>query len=825
MASVPVMDNAGVFVRLIDRSQVAADLSPNALYGAFAVDSERGFINRIYRLTNGIYDRLRFFGRKNWRKYGYSLHDLDKYLESNQPAFAIRAGSSLSEMAGMSLSVNPGQGGYGLIDQRGKMVSDQILVGSSTNQMVKVNQVSSENPLDGSNYFQLTFTKFILHDGDYFSVPNPSYDSSDPSSEKFLQYKWLKENAKVEADDGLGNIKTSLDLSSLGFVNNKCTPMSLPSEDFEVTEPSSSGSTTLISFLKSDDASTASSIDDINSISLTTLTDRTASSSYLTFSSVGEVFSFNIDSVITSYTVSKLPDGYFNTMRWEENDKPKGRTQALLGPKLADFNNNPSILCDIFARGEGEWGNSLTLTISQRAFEKRNPPFDGSVGDVQTVKLWSRFAEPVLFNETTDDPNDRYYPQWTDNSIGVQGMTCYRASSFDGPRIFSLSISDGVNPAESYADVSFNPTDVNGSGVSIYIENVLAGSGNVAIFVNGEQSAIDLSNIHILPSRPAGIATDPDAIAYNQSIRLQGGSLYTATATNDPYAFPAYSPVPNTKRGEVFAANLQKIFDNYITYDAYLAFNAGQEIDNPKFDSMVNDFGRVLGLTACPRGEAFMQDQDPIPGGGVTGRFTAKYNQWIAGIESESGQEIYTSPIGWVGKIIGQNAIAGMLPYAPAGYRRGIIAGARGISRTWSAKQRLAVVAQQWNPIKDDPVGLVIWDALTAQTIKSALSNIHVILSYLAMLRGIENTLRGFEFEFNDESTVATILNLLRGMADGYIAQQYAEQIIVDAQDNTYGTDQIRIRWNVRFKEVARTIVVDVIAYPSSQDLSISMAG
>lgn len=1037
---VPVMDNAGRLVRLIDKSQVAADLSPNALWGAFAVDAERGFINQVYRVTQGAFDRFRYFGAKDWRKYGRSLHDVDKYVESQQPAFVIRAGDlQNSTLAGMSITslATDGRfvsnGGYDFIDKRGGRLktttvednpetedineSAEIVdlpLGMITRPVLLGGVDAKNNPSSIGMGFEV-FTKdprsdefnpetdiakdvpeetdvlygFKLTDGQYFAIPQPALPSDpqyqNPNSYHFnpvnpenpvwktdvpfnmenplteqawnettnnillpvpnyahvgidpdtgvevwmyvdfddpmYRKKFLTDGnaelltvAKVEVvytdgdewtaknrDSGVpvslalpqlnkvpnpydttfwkgtnnytATLRTQVELDNnsnwvaknpfnrvktepvqgftsfdesliplnvanasrphagqevilnkeykwlqenyvkgvnLGFVDDRCRSTFLPERFFGPE----SGQASLLVFVKSEDSENKLELESPEGVLLRTAKETyqlspTESETTRAIVAVKFGWSFIYANEIVNeqlfrqeLTYSQLPDGYFDAQRWDGTKSDRvGRGQNEIGTEPNTFGSD-LVICDFFAKGEGAWGNKVTVTISQRAWERTELP-DGSYD----LLGWDRFA----LSEKYEGTNIPIIERDADGRL---------ISGPDGPRIFSLTVWDGANQAESYPNVSFNPRDVDGSGVSIYIENVLATSNYIGVVVNNTSEDIDLSNVWVLPRRIdlalVGSPGNPEGYVYDETRALVGGFASNGAR------FP--TDVGATARSSRFQEALQKVFDNYIIYDAFLAFNAGQEITNQTFDMMIEDHGRCLGLTACSMGEAFLPGV-PESTGGVTSKYVAKYNQWILSPDSDAGQDIYTSPVGWIGKIIGQNSIAGMLPYAPAGYRRGILQGALGLSRTWTAKERLDVVNYQWNPIKSDPTGFIVWDALTAQPIKSALSNIHVILSYQAMRRGIEQTLKGFEFEFNDVATVNTILNLLRGMADGYIAQNYAEQIVVDAQDNTYGTDQIRIRWNVRFKEVARTIVVDVIAYPSSQDISVSMAG
>jgi hypothetical protein len=377
-------------------------------------------------------------------------------------------------------------------------------------------------------------------------------------------------------------------------------------------------------------------------------------------------------------------------------------------------------------------------------------------------------------------------------------------------RIFSLTFSEKTSGAkytilESY-DVSFNPKDISKSGL-LYIGNVLANSPYVGVVINDD---IDPDN--------TALTVEPAVNSKGERIwevALCGGAA-TLLDTN------------LTERSKLFENGLRRIFENYIETDPWLAFNAGQEIENVRFSELFGDplefpgvTDRCLGITAVPELKSY---EIPTDNGGVGSRWCAKLFQWLECYDSDTQTDVMTSPVGWLGRTIAAQDIAGEGSKAPAGYRRGVIGGVKRISKDVKAADRVKVVNFKWNPIKKDPTGYVFWDALTSEPLNTSFSNIHVMLAYQRIRRGIEAILKDFTFENNDESTVGTMLSLLRNAADAYVSQGYAEEIVVDAAENRYGTDQIRLRYNVRFKEAARTIVVDVIAYRSDQPLSVSMA-
>jgi hypothetical protein len=923
---VAVMDNAGVFSRLIDKSQVAGNLSPNALYGAFAVNAKRGIMNQIYSLVNGVADRIRYFGAKDWKTCGRSLHDVDKYLESSQPAYVIRAGyldpnsgkvsehNTLAALDFYPYPITSGQFPVNLFNQksdplisevsskgkgegsvvlgRGSKVDPEITYVVSTNakdQKVEISLsnmgISNKKSLDikkhsggyllSTSYF---FNKDLIEISGLVKTERPEVEAN-PSGEGYRLKGWATDgtaayypsDAQYSLDyDPTPHLFTIAELNAW-FINEN---------DHYAGKPLDTNLTYILGtnpeivkngfidqngkHVVSEDVDLQNSvlvednlvIHGLKKLSGNTYEDLTDKELRLIFSecvpadfveslaivistrsddpiilNLGESISFDLDGENETLLFDKDEFGYLQT------SNTGYRFMEMNPDRFPDAAS--SAIATIFANGEGTWGNDIEVTISQQAFK-----FIEANGNnnIYVERSSDDTGLPILYRQGKKED------KWVESHDPKENTPEKFFSRFgeeDGPRIFEITVRDtATGVTEFYPHVSFSPYDVDGSGVSIYIENILKKSDLVTCIVNnnienvGYTTPVSRENVWILPVAENNDEKTMGKIKYvfSETKKLGGGKEFNL---NGRYVPPKVSGDIETIRSVAFQQALNKILDSYIKYDSYLAFNAGQEILNPDFANLIASSNggqpRVLGLTSVSLGRATDQDKLPTdyapdeengPSGGVATPWVAKYDQWVLGTDSDAGQQIYTSPVGWIGKLIGLNAISGMLPYAPAGYRRGILHGAFGLSKTWEAKQRLGVTEYKWNPIKYDPTaGYVVWDELTSQPIQSALSDIHVILAYQAMRRGIEQTLKGFEFEFNDESTVNTMLNLLRGMAEGYVAQKFAEQIIVDAADNSYGTDQIRIRWNVRFKGVARTIVVDVIAYPSSKDLAVSMAG
>lgn len=699
MGTIPTADNAGIFLRRVDKSQIPASLAPNVLYAALAVKSERGFTNQVYTIQNS-YERTRVFGQKDYRKWGTSSHDLDKYLESKNPAYVVRAGDADFKLAGVTL------------------IYDAV---PFVNVMV--------------NEAHATITAMITALGYGVRTVFRCTSSADTT------------------DDRLAKCKGTTDP-----VTGVITPSAIVSGDcFLVTSANS------VEFVRNQ----ASGGVQVSVPWLTALRTTFTDGQYATAAAMITALSLTVNSffyaISTNDTtddslkaakdgVAVANDDYFmvtspSTIVYKGSARG-GKIQAALTTYVGDE------FAHLLAKGEGTWGNNISIEIT---------PF--------TV--------------------DKYNVEYSDAGVKLTG---------DGTRGSTVEIFYNDLLKETF-DVSMRLTDVDNTGASIYAIEKFKASDYVAIYVKEDYEL----EPQLQTRGIKGTVTELHDFA--------GGLLGAVIASNFLSAFKLIIDYPNA-------------------YDVFLALNAGCEIAHVDFDTAVTANGRCFGISAATKVKALdntitatVWATTERAGDYVGNNFLVSiFNQWVLTLEAESGQDIYISPVGYAARVIGVQSAQGQLPYAPAGYRRGNLVGAKGLSRDWTPTERVTLVTAQWNPIKSDRYGTVFWDEWTTQTYRTAFSNAHVALSYLAQMRGIENTLRGFEFEFNDRATVDQAMSILQDLADAYVREKYAEEILVDDKDNVIGSDQVRIRWNIRFKEAARTFVIDVVAYPSTKELSVSMA-
>lgn len=360
------------------------------------------------------------------------------------------------------------------------------------------------------------------------------------------------------------------------------------------------------------------------------------------------------------------------------------------------------------------------------------------------------------------------------------------------------------NPSEVIEKFIVAPTNEwkNGAGISLEISSVLEQSRYIFCIVNTNPGALDLMD----------------------SVKLADPSTVTINPTHLGYsALP--SPADYTKA-------IKLVSDFPDLYDVYLFLNFGGKILYLEFVKITNEGqskDRALGITATIIDDGTKTVDISTFEGYRTNKYSGKYDftcmetDWCYTFEEETGNYVATSLVSYRAKDIVANANNKQLWFAPAGYLRGNIIGTNGMCRKWNPSERRSLRDLQFNVVKSDRKGIVFWSQKTLNTLNTAYQNIHVILSFCSMSRAITEYADGYAFEFNDKETIDTLVQALQNLADQFVIGKAAEQIIVDSAENIIGSEEIKIRWNIRYKGVAEWITISVIAYPSTQDLAISM--
>lgn len=202
-------------------------------------------------------------------------------------------------------------------------------------------------------------------------------------------------------------------------------------------------------------------------------------------------------------------------------------------------------------------------------------------------------------------------------------------------------------------------------------------------------------------------------------------------------------------------------------------------------------------------------------------RFIADFS--VYGYRSLNGRRTPFTMACLVAELLNRNFNNGNEARPPFGYTYGQIT-CNEISQVLTGPQRLMLARQyKVNPVIEDG-GYFLWDERTSQLKETSLSDEHSIISFVWMKFQIYDTMKNFIAEYNDVETVNRGLSKLRDLCQNWITKKYVEEALADDSKNVIGDETMRFTVRVRFKGVARYVVVEVVAYPQTQSLAISLA-
>lgn len=327
-------------------------------------------------------------------------------------------------------------------------------------------------------------------------------------------------------------------------------------------------------------------------------------------------------------------------------------------------------------------------------------------------------------------------------------------------------------------------------------------------------AVLKASNYVVCKSSDDGI---PDyAIDWDSTTGLAGKLQYFecegAVTPND---------IPVAQKSFAYATALSKLLaDNLTTWRCLCAPNLGDVMIKGDYVAAI-DSAAECALGVSNIGRAASTDALGNLNGRHGNRFIADYS--VYGYRNINGRRTPITLACLMAERLNKNFNNGNEARPPFGPTYGEIA-CNEISQTMTGAERLMLARQyKVNPVIEDG-GFFAWDERTSQQKETSLSDIHTILSFIWMKFQIYDTMKSFIAEYNDQATVNRGLSLLDDLRLSWISKNYVEEAMVNADKNVIGDETMRFSVAVRFKGVARYIVVDVTAYSQTQSLAISLA-
>lgn len=306
---------------------------------------------------------------------------------------------------------------------------------------------------------------------------------------------------------------------------------------------------------------------------------------------------------------------------------------------------------------------------------------------------------------------------------------------------------DGEDVVIESFDVSFDEEGIDDAGDSTYIVDVLER------FSKYIRVKINETNLNSWSSTGVPI-TVGDAVT---PIHLYGGSegdIIDVDSTTGKR-----TPVDNNIKSLMSFAYLGLIDDDVLDLDDIympLVYDAGYPTEVKDSIVRLTSELRLDGVAILDNG-----DNESVNSALAKREDSHTYNTTYASIfesyskifDTFTGKDIWVSPIYHMSTMIPLNDRLYEIWYASAGFNRGTINGIKELRFNPKLSQRDQLYLDQINPIVKFSIGYTMWGNLTSQKKPTPLQDLNVIRTVLYIKRSLEQFLKFFNFEFNDEET------------------------------------------------------------------------
>jgi len=318
--------------------------------------------------------------------------------------------------------------------------------------------------------------------------------------------------------------------------------------------------------------------------------------------------------------------------------------------------------------------------------------------------------------------------------------------------------SSGLDAVIESFEVSFDEEALDDSGESMYIEDVVnTYSKNLRVMMN----ETNLNNYWATSDTPIEVGDSATPI------HLYGGSegsiitIDPNTGKRTPDSTAIETLLASAYLGMIDSNELvQDLDDTYMP----LVYDAG-------YSTTVKD--AIVKLTSEIRldGVAILDNGDNTSfANSITARQNDNtYNTYYAALfesfsrvfDVNTGRDMWVTPVYHMSNMIPLNDKLYEIWYASAGLNRGTINGIKELRFNPKLTQRDTMYLNQLNPIVKFSIGYTMWGNLTSQRRPSALQDLNVIRTVLYIKRSLEQYLKFFIFEFNDQQAWEKISNTI----------------------------------------------------------------
>jgi len=178
-----------------------------------------------------------------------------------------------------------------------------------------------------------------------------------------------------------------------------------------------------------------------------------------------------------------------------------------------------------------------------------------------------------------------------------------------------------------------------------------------------------------------------------------------------------------------------------------------------------------------------------------------------------TGNNIQVTPTYFLASKIPANDDTSGIHWNFVGPRRGTIAGYKSISFLPNPEWRERLYNSQVNYVQQDQVSTRFGSQLTSQSTISALSNISCVRTLLRIQRDVENLMKNYQFEFNDDVTITNAQTALNAYLNQWLSNRACDSITGSVYASDYDRQQklLRVKIELVFNSIIERIAIDLI--------------
>lgn len=307
--------------------------------------------------------------------------------------------------------------------------------------------------------------------------------------------------------------------------------------------------------------------------------------------------------------------------------------------------------------------------------------------------------------------------------------------------------SDGDDVIVESYEISFDSTMLDDAGESIFIEDVLSRYSRRLVCKVSEEGVSAVAGAGLDYTEPF---ISPDAIHLENGSE---GSLITITPSG-------IGRINSTVADQILSLAYTGVIDDNVTDLDNIYFTLVWDPGYPTnvkyaIYQLVNDIRRdcvaIMDNGDNPTYQLAMDARENNHT--FNSRYLALYESYNKIYDMFTGRDIWVSPVYHMATMIPLNDQLYEIWYPSAGFNRGTIGIIKELRFNPKLGQRDQMYLAQLNPIVKFNVGYTVWGQLTSQKRPSKLQDLHAIRTVLYIKRALEQYLKFFIFEFNDEQT------------------------------------------------------------------------